>query len=143
MGPITSHYVNSAQNKNHDKATQIPPLNQSPFPTSVTVPADATHPAFTWDSLSPATTPPNGSSAGITALLNDTTGQVAFARSSRGPNPGETTKLNFWAYALGAVDYVTFPNTAAPAKGLTQAQVIGRSCNAAQSKTAAMIQGEY
>ena len=125
MGPIATHYEASAQNKFHDKVTQIPPLNTTPFPASVTVPADSVHPAFTWDSSSPAATPPNGSSAGITALLNDTTGQIAFARSSRGPNPGETAKLNFWAYALGAVDYVTFPNTDAPAKGLTQAQMIG------------------
>ena len=125
MGPISAHYQASAQNKFHDKITQIPPVNVSPFPTSVTVPADGVHPAFTWDSLSPAGTPPNGSGAGITALLNDTTGQIAFARSSRGPNPGETAKLNFWAYALGAVDYVTFPGTDAPAKGLTQAQIIG------------------
>ncbi len=125
MGPITTHYVASAQNKFHDKVTQIPPLNTSPFPASVTVPADSVHPAFTWDSSSAAATPPNGSSAGITALLNDTTGQIALARSSRGPRTGETAKLNFWAYALGAVDYVTFPNTDAPAKGLTQAQMIG------------------
>jgi phosphate transport system substrate-binding protein len=125
MNLISPHYQASAQNKFHDKVTQIPPLNTSPFPTSVTVPADGVHPAFTWDSSSPAATPPNGSSAGITALLNDTTGQVGFARSSRGPNPGETAKLNFWAYALGAVDYVTFPGSAAPAKGLTQAQLIG------------------
>ena len=33
--------------------------------------------------------------------------------------------LDFWAYALGAVDFVTFPGTHAPAAGLTQAQLIG------------------
>jgi len=125
MGPIAAHYQASAQNKFHDKVTEIPPVNTTPFPASVTVPADAVHPAFTWDSSSAAATPPNGSSAGITALLNDTTGQIGFARSSRGPKPGETATMNFWAYALGAVDYVTFPNTDAPAKGLTQAQIIG------------------
>ena len=79
---------------------------------------------MTWNSSSPATTPPNGSSAGIAALVADTTGQIDCARSSRGPNPGETNTMNFWAYALGALDFVTFPGTHAPAAGLTQAQLI-------------------
>jgi len=132
MNLIGSHYNASSANSNHDIITQIPPVNASPFPASVTVPADGVHPAMTWDSSSAAATPPNGSSAGITALSNDTTGQIAAARSSRGPNPGETATKNFWAYALGALDYVTFPNTDAPAKGLTQAQLIGiYTCNPA------------
>jgi phosphate transport system substrate-binding protein len=130
MSPIMAHYAASKSNTNHDVLTNIPPVNASPFPTSVTVPADGVHPAMTWDSSSAAATPPNGSSAGITALGNDTTGQISWARSSRGPNPGETAKYNFWAFALGAVDYVTFPNTDAPVKGLTQAQIIGiYTCN--------------
>ena len=49
-------------------------------------------------------------------LNADTTGQIDFARSSRGPNTGETTTLDFWAYALGALDYVIFPGTHAPAQ---------------------------
>ena len=32
--------------------------------------------------------------------------------------------MNFWAYALGALDYVTLPGADAPATGLTQAQLI-------------------
>ena len=32
--------------------------------------------------------------------------------------------MEFWAYALGAVDFVTFPGTNAPAAGLTQQQLI-------------------
>ena len=125
MGPIASHYQHSTANTNHDIITEIPPVNQAPFPASVTVPADKVHPAMTWDSSSPAATPPNGSSAGITALQNDKTGLIAFGRSSRGQNPGETAKIQFWAYALGAVDPVTFPGTDAPKVGLTQAQIIG------------------
>ncbi len=47
------------------------------------------------------------------------------------PNAGETPALRFWAYALGAVDYVTFPGTHAPAAGLTQQQLINiYTCNA-------------
>ena len=39
--------------------------------------------------------------------------------------------MNFWAYALGALDYVTFPGTHAPAAGLTQQQLINiYTCNA-------------
>ena len=136
MIPIAQHYMKSSADTNHDKVTEIPPLNcpgansncqgaGNPFPVTVTVPGDSVHPAMTWDSSSPAATPPNGSSAGITAMSNDKTGLIAFGRASRGPNPGETSTINFWAYALGAVDYVTFPNTDAPSKGLTQAQMIG------------------
>lgn len=136
-------YNSSSANTDRDKITEIPPINcsgvsanclgaNSPFPASVTVPADGVHPAMTWDSSSAAATPPDGSSAGITALEADTTGLISFARSSRGPNPGETGKLEFWAYALGAVDYVTFPNTDAPAKGLDVADLIGiYTCNPA------------
>lgn len=132
MNLIGSHYNANKANTNHDIVTQIPPVNAAPFPASVTVPADGVHPAFTWNSSSPAATPPNGSSAGITALNNDTTGNIAAARSSRGPNAGETGTKNFWAYALGALDYVTFPNSDAPAKGLTQAQLISiYTCNPA------------
>ena len=69
-------------------------------------------------------TPPDGSSAGITALNGDTLGNIDFARSSRGPNAGETPALKFWAYALGAADYVTFPGTHAPARGSRRQQLI-------------------
>jgi phosphate transport system substrate-binding protein len=121
MKLIAGHYVASTSNTNKDKVTEIPPTVNSPFPASVTVPADFIHPAKTWNASNP---PPNGSSAGIAALNADTTGQIAFARSSRGPNPGETSTLNFWAYALGAVDYVVFPGTDAPAAGLSVQDLI-------------------
>jgi ABC-type phosphate transport system substrate-binding protein len=103
------------------------------------VPGDAIEPSFLWDSstpglpsdVTPGNTPPDGSSAGIIALNADTTGKIDFTRSSRGPKTGETPGLRFWAYALGAVDYVTFPGTHAPAAGLTQQQLINiYTCNA-------------
>jgi len=141
MHLIAGHYQSSSANTDKDIITEIPPINcpgvntncsgaNTPFPATVTVPADGVHPAMTWDSSSAAATPPNGSSAGVKALGNDTTGEIAFARSSRGPNPGETTTLQFWAYALGAVDWVSFPNTDAPAAGLSVADLIGiYTCN--------------
>jgi len=123
MQSIDQHYQASSSNTNHDIITTVPPYNTAPFPTSVTEPADGVHPAFTWDSSSPAATPPNGGSAGVSALEGDKTGAIGFARGTSSPKPGETGIDNFWAYALGAVDYVTFPNTDAPAKGLDTAQL--------------------
>jgi ABC-type phosphate transport system substrate-binding protein len=137
MNLIDGHYQSSSSNSNHDIITTIPPYNTSPFPASVTVPADGVHPAFTWNSPPGCTTtacgtPPNGGSAGVAALENDTTGQIDFARATSSPKPGETGTDNFWAYALGAVDYVTFPGTDAPATGLDTAQLQGiYTCNPA------------
>jgi ABC-type phosphate transport system substrate-binding protein len=121
MKLIGGHYAASSANTLHDKITMIPPTVKSPFPASVTVPADWNTSAKTWNASTP---PPDGSSAGIAALVADTTADIDWARSSRGPNPGETSTMNFWAYALGALDFVTFPGTNAPAKGLTQQQLI-------------------
>jgi phosphate transport system substrate-binding protein len=124
MKRISGKFVKSTKNIHHNKITQIPPTNNAPFPASVTVPKDYTHSAWTFNSSDGPHTPPDGSSAGITALRNDKFGLISWARSSRGPNPGETNTLDFWAYALGAVDWVKFPGSLAPA-GLTQAQLIG------------------
>jgi phosphate transport system substrate-binding protein len=125
MVPISKGFVASTKyNVHKDKVTQIPPTNKDPFPATVTVPKDWEHGAKTWNSSNAQSTPPNGSGAGITALLGDSNGFIDAARSSRGPNPGETNTMNFWAYALGAVDYVTFPGTHAPAAGLTVQQLV-------------------
>ena len=144
MNLISPQYnVNVTKNTSGpDYVTQIPPLNNAPFPAGTYDPGDDVAGPFTWTSttpglpsdLTPGNTPPNGSSAGITALNNDTAGLIDFARSSRGPNAGETTGTSgkrFWAYALGAVDYVTFAGTHAPSAGLTQQQLINiYTCNA-------------
>jgi ABC-type phosphate transport system substrate-binding protein len=133
MNLITPTYnVDNGKNLDKDYVTQIPPVNTAPFPAGTFVPGDDIDPSFVWDSttpglpsdVTPGNTPPDGSSAGITALNADTTGKIDFARSSRGPNTGETPALDFWAYALGALDYVTFGATHAPPAGLTQQQLI-------------------
>jgi ABC-type phosphate transport system substrate-binding protein len=116
--------VNTGNNVDGDYVTEIPPLNNAPFPAGTFVPADDVAGSTLWDSSSAPVTPPNGSSAGIAALDADTTGAIDFARSSRGPNTGETSTKNFWAYGLGALDYVTFPGTHAPPAGLTQQTLI-------------------
>ena len=123
--------VNTGKNIDGDYVTEIPPLNTAPFPAGTFVPADDIAGSTVWDSSSAPVTPPNGSSAGIAALDADTTGAIDFARSSRGPNTGETSTKNFWAYGLGALDYVTFTGTHAPAAGLTQQNLINiYTCNA-------------
>jgi ABC-type phosphate transport system substrate-binding protein len=125
MQRITKKFEKNKANKHHNLFRQIPPTNKAPFPASVTIPKDYATSAWTFDSSAPNKTPPDGSSAGITALKNDKVGLYDYARSSRGPNPGETSTLEFWAYALGALDWVKFPGTHAPGAGLTQAQLIG------------------
>jgi ABC-type phosphate transport system substrate-binding protein len=126
MARITPKYAkNKKKNPHKNKFAQIPPTNISPFPASVTVPGDHRTSAWTFNSSDPAHTPPDGSSAGVTALRNDKVGLYDYARSSRGPNPGETSTMDFWAYALGALDWVYFPGSLAPPQGLTQAQLIG------------------
>jgi phosphate transport system substrate-binding protein len=92
---------------------EIPPSNATAtgFPASVTIPADNNCPAYTWDSSTGPKTPPNGSSAGITALQNDDAGAnpgclVDFARSSRGlGNASDTPDLESYAFALDAVSW--------------------------------------
>lgn len=147
MSQISPAYnVNTIKNTDGDYVTQIPPLNVAPFPAGTFVPADDIAPSVLWDSsvAGQPPTPPDGSSAGITALDNDTLGNIDFARSSRGPNAGETSTKHFWAYALGALDYVTFPGTHAPAAGLTQQQLINiYTCNASGPNVGLPIIGNW
>ena len=135
-GSSTQTGLDAAFNASHStiKVTEIPPSNSTAtgFPASVTVPADPACPkvapwnsngSYTWDSHDAAHTPPNGSSAGITALQNDDASThkgclVDYARSSRGlGNPTDTSDLQSYAFALDAVtwaaDTAVNPNTPA------------------------------
>jgi phosphate transport system substrate-binding protein len=96
------------------KTYEIPPVLTAPFPgPSFTVPHD-TH--CTSDTVyNGSNPPPNGSSAGITALVNDTSGCIDFARSSRASKAGDPASLSFWAFGLDALTWVRFPGTHAPA----------------------------
>ena len=82
--------------------TEVMPIPAAPFPTSVTVPADSHCAAKTYNTTN---LPPNGSSAGITALQNDATGCIDFARSSRGRGSSDISTDQFVAYALDAVTW--------------------------------------
>lgn len=133
------------------KVVEIPPSNSvaTGFPASVTTPADAGCPtttpwnangSYTWDSSDAAHTPPNGSSAGITALQNDDASAhpgclVDFARSSRGlGSASDTPDLESYAIALDAVSWSVIgtganANKSAP-KNLSVAQLASiYTCN--------------
>jgi phosphate transport system substrate-binding protein len=116
------------------KTYEIPPVLTAPFPgPSYTVPAgpsgDACNTATVYNSSNP---PPNGSSAGITALVNDTNGCIDWARSSRGSKAGDPANLSFWAFGLDAVTWVKFPQNAHGITSLTPAQLTSiYTCNPA------------
>lgn len=97
----------------NDFVCNVAPIAAAPFPTSTTCAADGFHGAVTYNTSNIA---PNGSTAGITALKNDSgNGNIDYARSSRGPaSPGDPTNLQFWAYALDAVTWIHFVNTPCP-----------------------------
>jgi phosphate transport system substrate-binding protein len=108
------------------KTYEIPPVLTAPFPgPTYTVPADTSSgasctSATTYNGSNP---PPDGSSAGITALVNDTNGCIDFARSSRGAKTTDPANLSFWAYALDAVTWVEFPQNTHGVTSLTPAQL--------------------
>ena len=64
-----SYNVNTVNNAEGDYVTQIPPVNTAPFPAGTFVPGDAVAASSLWDSsvAGQPPTPPDGSSAGITA----------------------------------------------------------------------------
>src|SRR3982074_289200 len=49
--------------------------------------------------------PPNGSSAGISALLNDSNGCIDIARSSRGRSATDPGNVDFYAFAIDGVSW--------------------------------------
>ncbi|HEX2701344.1 MAG TPA: substrate-binding domain-containing protein [Acidimicrobiales bacterium] len=93
-----------------DTAKNVPPVLAAGG--SYAVPGDANCAAFSY--TNPGNLPPNGSSSGITALINDTTGCVDMARSSRGRSGSDPANIEFYAYAKDAVSWDAFRNTACP-----------------------------
>lgn len=108
------------------KTYEVPPQLTAPFPgPTFTVPGDTSSGSqcssdTTFNSSNP---PPNGSSAGITALVNDTNGCIDFARSSRGAKTGDPSNLSFWAFGLDALTWVKFPTNAHGVSSLTPTQL--------------------
>jgi phosphate transport system substrate-binding protein len=114
MGPLSTQF-NSGPSA--DTASNVPSVITS---GSFTVPSDKRCAAKTYNAGSP---PPNGSGAGITALVADTTGCIDIARSSRGRSATDPASLEFYAFAKDAVSWAKFPGSA-PAN-LTQDQLKG------------------
>jgi phosphate transport system substrate-binding protein len=105
LNPIATKYSKNAANTNNtdlDKVKNVPPV-LAPGAT-YTVPADADCGKVVYDGNG-VNPPPNGSSAGINALINDTSGCVDFARSSRGRSGTDPATLEFYAFAKDAVTW--------------------------------------
>jgi phosphate transport system substrate-binding protein len=95
---------NSGNPVPRDKVKNVPPV--LPSGGSYTVPGDADCGSFTY--TNPGSLPPDGSSAGINALVADTQGCLDWARSSRGKSPSDPSSLEFYAYAKDALTWGRF-----------------------------------
>ena len=91
MNLIAPQYnVNTTKNTDGDNVTQIPPVNIAPFPAGTFVPADDIAPSDasgTRRSAGAGARRPTARRRVSRALDADTTGEIDFARSSRGPEP--------------------------------------------------------
>lgn len=119
--------VNEAS-PNNDTLFNTPPRLSGAFPTSFHVDGDGTCAALDY----PPLVPPDGSGAGISALIADgTNGCVDMSRSSRGRGGTDPANIQFWAYALDALTWTSFKGTHAPIN-LTQQNLIDiYTCNPA------------
>lgn len=123
MNTIGQTYnVNRAANPSlANLSVNVAPQVIPPFPPGIVVPADANCAERIYKA---SLVPPNGSSAGITDLRTDTTGCTDLARSSRNRDAtrGDTADLEFYAFGLGALDWVKFPGN--PVANLTVNQLV-------------------
>jgi phosphate transport system substrate-binding protein len=116
--------INQAAHK--DTLFVTPPKLGGAFPASFHVNADSKCGAIDY----PPTVPPDGSSAGISALIaSGTSGCVDFARSSRGRSASDPSSLKFFAYALDGLSWSRWAGGHQPTN-LTQQQLINiYTCN--------------
>jgi len=128
---ISKNYnANATANPDKDHAVATPALLDPG--TTFKVPADSNCGKTIYNDSNP---PPNGASAGISALIADTSGCIDFARSSRDKKSTDPSNLDFYAFAKDAVSWARFGTQACPgsdtgAKGcapasLTQDQLKG------------------
>ena len=125
---VDTAYHTAVLSTSKNKVYDTPPYLSSNIgceatPATFLVKADTVHAAITY---SASNLPPNGGTAGITALINDNgAGNIAFARSTSGRSGTNPANLEFWAYGLDAVSWDHFTtNTFAPAT-LSAAQIQG------------------
>lgn len=104
MGDLVALY-NGDASRAGDLAFNIPEALTGS--QTFTVEGDSDCGAITYSATNP---PPNGSSAGINALVADTQGCIDFARSSRGRSATDAATLDFYAFGRDAVTWGRFPN---------------------------------
>jgi ABC-type phosphate transport system substrate-binding protein len=128
MRSIDTAYGTAVKATSGDKVFDTPPylstnIGCTTTPSTFKVPKDSVHGLITYSTTN---LPPNGGSAGITALINDAgKGNIAYARSTSGRSSSYPASLEFWAYGLDAVSWDHFTsNTSAPTS-LTAAQIQG------------------
>jgi phosphate transport system substrate-binding protein len=129
MKRLTTLY-NESGDTGGDKAFNTPPFLNGD--TTFKVDGDGNCGAITYNSS--GNPPPNGSSAGVSALTADTQGCVDAARSSRDRRSSDPANLEFYAFAKDGLSWAKYPSTcpggdAGPAgcapANLTQAQLKG------------------
>jgi phosphate transport system substrate-binding protein len=99
MGAVATSFND---NTTPDIAVNVPPVLASG--NTFDVPGDDKCGSFSYHT--PGTLPPNGSGAGINALVADgTNGCIDIARSSRGRSGTDPSNLDFYAFAKDAVDW--------------------------------------
>jgi phosphate transport system substrate-binding protein len=161
VGSDTIYCVSSAVDKKYlgankpttgNQISNTPPVlnfsglgcQPSPTPNSFVVPTDSVHGTITYNCVqggapdcipgdgATGNLPPDGSSAGISALVADNgAGNIGYARSSRGRAGTDPANIDFWAFALDAVTWASYPATG------------GGSVNAPTNLTAAEIANIY
>jgi hypothetical protein len=131
-GAVAKKYNSANKPTTGNQISNTPPVlsfsglgcQPSPTPTTFKVPADSVHPLITYNCVqgtapdcipgdgATGNLPPDGSSAGISALVADNgAGNIAYARSSRGRGSSDPTNIDFWAFALDAVTWASYPGT--------------------------------
>ncbi len=131
---FNAYNVNTTLNDG-DRLVNVPPVVTAPFPTGDVVPFDSaangtcnsgttssTYAGANAQIYDAAHLPPNGSSAGATALAGDVNACIDMGRASRVKSATDPSSLDFYAFALDALDWVKFPGSHAPAN-LTRQQL--------------------
>jgi phosphate transport system substrate-binding protein len=122
MDALSIQYAGHANSSNpgNDTLSNIPagPLTGT---QTADIPAKNNCPGIHY---STSNQPPNGSSAGVSALVADTNGCIDLARSSRGRSPSDPSNIDFYAYAIDGVSWAGFGGGHQPLS-LTQNQLQG------------------
>ncbi len=122
MDGLSFQYARQADgsNKAGDSVSDIPA--QLTGSNTATIPQENSCPGITYNSSS--NQPPNGSSAGISALVADNNGCLDIARASRGRSGSDPGNIDFYAYAIDGVTWAGFVGGHQPIT-LTQSQLQG------------------